>query len=178
MEFRVSIGPKDEVQALLYQASTSELIRKKRKRNKTRMPLIFLALGLIPSFLFHDFTLFLLYLPLGLLWYYIYPLIEKNQYPKHYLRHTEEKYRERGLQHVDVKIDTEKIVFTDQHSEGEIKLTGIKKVAKVPDYYFIITIDRQYIVLPEKYVPDPKKLESLFNYASVPVTDETYWKWK
>ncbi len=78
---------------LLFNASKSELIRKKRRKNVLVISLFYLVLGL---FMFYDnknLSAFL-FIIVSVLWYFLYPLREKKRYIKHYTSIVKEKYKD------------------------------------------------------------------------------------
>src|SRR5688572_6178396 len=78
----------------LFVASKSKRIKRKRKRNKIIVPLVYGAFGL--WFLFGDRgSLAIIFFIVGLLWFFIYPLWEKRYYMKHYKAFIEENYKDR-----------------------------------------------------------------------------------
>ena len=94
MTIDYKIDEKDFLTHQLFVASKSDRIKRKRKRSKILLPLIYVAFGLL--FLFQDkVSLTIIFFIIGLLWFLIYPFFERRHYIKHYTGFIKENYQDR-----------------------------------------------------------------------------------
>jgi len=181
LKLEYALNSEDHVTFQLYTASKSKRIKKKRKKTKYRLPLIYLVLALIVFFA-GKISLSMAFVLIGILWYFFYPKYEKKHFEKHYSSLVEENFKS----DIDPKITielTETIINTsDQNGNSSIKIEAIKEIDELGEYFFIRLKLGTVLILPKSKIENIKEFEDWLNliiekYGIIKNVDLD-WKWK
>ncbi len=146
MKIHFSINEKDYLSYLLFKASTSELVKKRRLRGKYLVPGIYLALAVI-AFLIDSLVLSVILAVFAVLWIAFYPMIQRRQYLRYYQKHIRENFSEKCNIPVSLEFQEQVLLMKDADSEMKMKTSEIKEITEVSDYFYIINptdIYREY----------------------------------
>lgn len=165
----------------LYIASKSERIKKKRLKSKIIVPLMYLAFGL-SSFFDDRFSLGIIFIVLGMLWFFIYPLWQRRHYINHYKSFIKENYKERLNRIGTLEFNNDFIITRDNGSESKILTTELAQIAEIPTAIFIRLKTGETLILPKNKIDDigslTVRLKELANYLNIEYNMEEKWEWK
>lgn len=170
----------DHLAFQLYDASTSERIRKKRRYSRLRVPIVYLILGavLIWAALL-EFGL--LMMVIGALWYFIYPKYEAKRYKKHFQEYVDENFKEKHNEAAKLELDMEHIYGSSSLGESKIKVSEVDRIEETSEHIFI-RVGAMGFVVPKRKVDDLNELNAWVNKVvaqyGVPHNVNLNWKWE
>jgi hypothetical protein len=181
MTINYKIDENDFLTHQLFVASKSERIKRKRQRSKILVPLIYIALGLL-FLLQGEVTLTIIFLIIGLLWFFIYPLWEKQYYIRHYKGFIKENYKNRLDRIATLEFTNDYILAKDNGSESKVLTTELEEICEIPSTIFIRLNGGQSFILPKDKIIDfdnlKARLRELANYLKIEYTLYEKWEWK
>jgi hypothetical protein len=181
MTIDYKIDENDFLTHQLFVASKSERIRKKRHRNKIIVPILYTALGLL--FFFQDnYPITMLLFAFGALWFFIYPIWERQHYVKHYQGFIKENYKERLGRIATLEFSNEFILAKDNGSESKVLTTELKEICEIPTTIFVRLKGGQSLILPKDKISNVDKvkerLKELAIYLNIKYDIDETWEWK
>jgi len=181
MTINYKIDENDFLTHQLFVASKSDRIKKKRKRNKVILPLIYVAFGLL--FLFQDkVSLAIIFFFISLLWFFVYPLWERRHYIKHYKGFIKENYKDRLGRTVTLEFNNEYILAKDNGSERKILTTELEEIREIPTTIFVRLKGGQSLILPKDKITDFDKVKArlveLADHVKIKYDTDENWEWK
>lgn len=181
MTIEYKIDENDFLTHQLFIASKSDRIKRKRQKNKIILPLIYLAFGLL--FLFQEKGfLTILFLIIGLLWFFIYPIWERQHYINHYAGFIKENYKERLGRNVTLEFNNDFIVAKDNGSESKVLTKELEAICEIPTIIFVRLKGGQSFILPKNKLADldnvKARLNELANYLKIKYETNENWEWK
>lgn len=181
MTINYKIDENDFLTHQLFVASKSERIKRKRQTSKILVPLIYIALGLF--FLFQgEVTLTIIFLIVGLLWFFIYPLWEKQYYIRHYKGFIKENYKNRLDRIATLEFTNDYILAKDNGSESKVLTTELEEICEIPTTIFVRLKGGQSFILPKDMIIDfenlKARLRELAKYLKIEYTLDEKWEWK
>jgi hypothetical protein len=181
MTITYKIDENDFLAHQLYTASKSERINKKRQRNKLVLPIIYVATGLL-FFLNDRYPSSIIFLMIGLLWFFIYPVWDKQRYVKHYKSFIQENYKERLGITASMELSNDFIFVKSNASEGKVLTTEINEIAEISSTIFIRLKGGQTLILPKDKIADidnvKSRLKELAGYLNIKYDFDKNWEWK
>jgi len=181
MRVEYILEEKDFLDHQLYGASRSNNIKKKRQKSRVRIPIVYMILSLV--------TIYnqIVYMSVGLivfavLWFFLYPLWEKQRYINHYKAFIKENYKGRINRNVTLEINEEYIIGKDGESESKVVTKEIERIDEIPSEIFIKLKTGQSFILPKDKIKDlPGLITQLKELAAglkVEYNAENNWEWK
>lgn len=178
MTINFYLTPDDFLIHQLYTASKSELVNKKRRRNRLSVPIIYLIFSLMLFFIGGLSALGGIFILVAILWYVLYPLYSKKRYINHYKKHIEEHYTNRINREVAFTIESDMLYSRDGVSETKIDTQEINQLVELKDQYLVKLKTNQSFIIPKNKVEDKETFRSIFDQIAVEYLDETSWEWK
>lgn len=172
-----SLTKEDFLMFQLYAASKSERIKKKRLMNWLALPGLYLLLLGYAAIRGPLFAVWILSVVI-LAWVVSYPFYSRNKYRKHYSDFIQENYKNRIGITGSVSVNEEYVSLQDTCSESRFKITEVKQIVEIKNYYFIENSQNMTIIVPKKTINSEqfiKKIESILNIQHI---EELDWKWK
>ena len=172
MDLEYSLSRADYISFQLFAATKSEMIRKKKRKVRITLPIIYLILGTIlltiedQHFVIIYFVI-ILYL-IGILWYFLYPTLTKNRSTKHYKKYVDENFKNRFDTLIKVKIssDNELVETIDFQGESKFKASEIEKIFEIKRFIYIKMKSGSYFIIPKYKIQDIDKLKEELNVLS------------
>ena len=165
----------------LYTASKSSLIRKKRLRNKVLVPVVYLAFGLLFIYLQNNITA-VMFSAVGVLWFFLYPLWERNRYVSYYRKYIRENHKERFGRKVSIRFEKDYIYTHDNGNEGKISTYEIEEINDIPKLILLKLKTGQSLIIPKNKIADLNDLIAGLKEQAVALkvrfNTEPEWKWK
>ena len=165
----------------LYTASKSDRIRKKRKRNRLIVPLVYIVLGLL--LLYGDsLTPAVCFFIIAILWYLFYPKWDKRRYLKHYEAFIKENYKERFGRVATAVFNNDYIVLTDSGSESKVSTKEIQEIFEIPSSIFVKLKTGEGLILPKNKINNidrlKDELKQLAAHLNINYSVDSNWQWK
>lgn len=165
----------------LYLASKSERIKKKRKRNRLIVPIIYFVFSLL-SFFQGGLSLAVIFFIIAPLWFFIYPLWERRYYKKHYQGFIQENYKDRLGKTASLELSKDFILVKDRGSESKVLTTEISEINEIPTTIFVRLKGGQSFILPKDKITNIDyvtiRLKELAIYLKVEYNIDEKWEWK
>ncbi len=181
MTIDYKIDENDFLTHQLFVASKSDRIKKKRKRTKVILPLIYFAFGLL--FLYEDkFSLTITFFIIGLLWFFIYPLWERQHYINHYKGFIKENYKDRLGKSATLQLNDDFIIARDNGSESKVLTKELEEINEIPLTIFVRLKGGQSFILPKDKIANidnvKTRLKELATFLKINYDLDEQWKWK
>ncbi len=181
MTIDYKIDEKDFLIHQLYLASKSDRIRKKRQRNKVIVPIIYLVLGLL-LFLGDKFLLAIIFVILGVLWYFIYPIWEKRHYINHYKSFIKENLSDRLDRITTLEFNKDYILAKQNGNESKILTIELEEICEIPTIILVRLKSGQFYILPKDKISNiddiTVRLKELADYLRIKYSIDEKWEWK
>ncbi len=181
MTIDYKIDENDFLTHQLFVASKSDRIKKKRQRSKIILPLIYVVFGLL--FLFQGkISLAVIIFILGLLWFFIYPLWERQHYIKHYKGFIKENYKDRLERIATLEFNNDFILAKDNGSESKVLTTELEEIFEIASTIFVRLKGGQSFILPKDKISNydtlKARLKDLANYLKIKYETDEKWEWE
>lgn len=181
MTIDYNLDENDYLTHQLFVASKSDRIKKRRLRSKGIVPLIYIVIGLV--FLFEDkFVLTISFFIFALLWFFIYPLWERQYYVKHYKGFIKDNYKARLGKSLTLDFNNDFILAKDNVSESKVLTTELKEIDEIPSLIFVRLKGGQSFILPKNKIANIDEvrlcLKELATYLQINYNIDEDWKWK
>ncbi|RYF89706.1 MAG: hypothetical protein EOO00_09710 [Chitinophagaceae bacterium] len=181
MTLRFRVTAEDLLTNQLYYASTSERIRKKRKRNRIMVPLFYLIIAAISFTLAQPF-LSIAFLVIGVLWYLFYPLRERRIYIRHFRNYVAERMKDVNDQYATFQITDGHIIGQDGSTEIKMATSEILRIVELPTLILLRLKGGQSIIFPKAQLENidivRDRLKALADKMNVRYEPEPDWVWK
>ena len=176
------LNANDFLQYQLYTASKSDRIKKKRRRNKIIIPLIYIAVAAFYLYS-NDTQGAIIFFSLGFLCFFLYSFWERRHYIKNYESFIKENYKNRFHKTIVLEIDQDFISSKDiSGSEIKIATSEIEEINEISSSLFIQLNIGNSLILPKDKIQNINEmipfLRQLANSLNVKYNIENYWKWK
>ncbi|MBB4804177.1 hypothetical protein HNP37_004263 [Flavobacterium nitrogenifigens] len=182
MTTNYQLDENDFLQYQLYTASKSERIKKKRLKSKIIIPIIY---GLIVAFDLYkgNTNSAIVFLAMGILWFFLYPFWDKRHYIKHYKGFIKENYQNRFNKVVVIEFADDFISSNDiSGSEMKIATSEIEEINEISSSIFIKFNIGNSLILPKNKIQNNDDiilfLRQLANSLNIKYNIENDWKWK
>lgn len=165
----------------LYVVSKSPRVRKRRRRGKIVVPLIYAACGFVALTLDRP-TISVVCFVIASLWSIIYPMWEKRHYVKHYKGFIRENFNGRFGQTSILKINQDYIFIKQGDNESKLRTTEVQEINELSTALFIRAKSGLAIIIPKKEIADltalTSYLQELAQTLHIPYITDTTWAWK
>ncbi len=181
MKIDYTLSENDLLTHQLFSASKSKTIQKRRAKGKIFLLLIYMAMG----FFIWDrngpptaAVFFVVCLPL----YFVYALMERNQYVNHFKRYVAERDK-------DLLGRTTALTFTESHlemneaeKESIIPYSEIETIFEIGSLFSISLKNGQSVLIPKAGLSSLDEtrnyLRHLASRLDIPLQEDLKWKWK
>jgi hypothetical protein len=181
MTIEYTLNENDLLTLQLFNASKSETIRKKRQRSRLRVPVAYAAMGLV--FLFRDnLTMAIVFISIAPLWYFLYPLWERQQYIKNYKGFITDNQKDKIGKLVTLEISNDFIVGKDSGSESTVATTEVEAINEIPTAVLIRIKGGSTFIIPKDKISAfnalTNQLKELAVYRKLDYNIDNNWAWK
>ncbi len=181
MQCEYNLDEKDFLIFQLYSASKSPMIRRKRIMNKVIVPVVYILLG-IPFVLLESYITAYIFIFVGVLWFFLFPLYERQRYVKYYGKYIRENFKERFGRHITITFENDYIYTSDTASEGRTVTSEITGMTEIPELILIKMKPGQSVLLPVKKISNITEvrefLKSMASALQVKYETDLKWRWK
>lgn len=175
------ISKDDYLQHLLYSASRTPDILKKRKRNRVILPIIYTSVGAF-GFANGNTALFASLLLLAALWYYMFPKWEQKQYVKQYLKYLDTHLKDEIGKEVSLEFSPQHIIQSETNQKYTITYDQIRGWYETGQAIYIGLNDGYTIIIPKAGIHHLAEIENIVqnNQDGIAVTmvKDLDWEWK
>lgn len=176
MKIEFQLTSSDFLQHQLYTASTSELVRKKRRNSRMVVPLMYIGIGIY--FLYTNSVIMsVAFIAVGALWYFLHPLYTRRRYRNFYKKHIAEHFKNRINRNTELSIDSECLYLKDDLNESKISTKEIINLVELRDHFLIRLKTGMAVVVPKNNIYD-EDFRAYFVKMNVEYKDERNWEWK
>lgn len=179
MTLEYSLDENDYLQYQLFIASQSPLIKRKRLKGRTIVPVMYIVFGifLLSKALTIGAIAFFLF---AIVWFLFYPLWDKRVYEKHYRKWLAENYKYRYNRSAIMEIEETYVQERDGENDSKISSAEISSVDEIPGAIYIRLKAGISVIIPAGQITEELRtgLKNLSVIWKVPYTENQQWKWK
>lgn len=169
------------MQLQLFLASKSKQIIKSRKKSKWRVPIIYAVLGILLA-ITSDIVFGIVFLTVGILWYFVYPGYLAKRYVKIYAKSIEENYSNRFGKPTALTFNDEFIEEIDYLGEWKLRIKEIEHIYETNDYCFLKFSSGVGMILPLARLAEKvsiiEYLKKMAETHGIPYETNSDWKSK
>ena len=156
--------------------------RSKSAVKKRFMLRVFLAVSYI-SFgiylcLYSNLYLGMVFIVLGIVWYFIFPSRSKRTHSKFYKKHINENYKARMLSETELSFEDNHFYIKDNSTESKFSATEIEEIIELKRLFVVKIKNGSHILLSKKDANITSRVRAIFNEIGVLTQDNTDWQWK
>ena len=181
MNLNYSLNKEDYLQHQLYNASTTESIKKKRLKTWAIVTFIFIIL----SFLFYQADNKLLtyyFIAFSIITLIFYPFYQRKQYKKHYAKFINETYKNRFDKESNIVFNDMNLETSDLTGESKINYSSLEKIIEISSHFFLKIKTGGSLIIPKSKVENVEKVRTKLKVLSekmkIDYSAELNWKWK
>src|SRR5690606_18390084 len=119
MEVKFNYTEKAFIDYQLYLASSSDVVKKRRQKNRLMIALIYLGIGLT-GLLNNNYSLLIIFALLGLVWYLIYPLWSGKFYRNNFIKYVKKQNEGRIGKEVILRFFNDKFQAEESGQKGDV----------------------------------------------------------
>jgi len=160
----------------MYMVSKSKLVRRKRLLAKYIFTISYLTLGLW-LYLKGNVRTGIIFAALGVLWFFVYPILNKNSMRRFYGKYIRENYSNKLDKTVEMNIEKGFVFVNDSTSESKIPVSEFKKMIEINSAFFLRLKSGTSYIIPKDAI-DTAAFKSEISGLQIPITVETDWKWQ
>ena len=173
MKISYNLGADDYLAYLFYVSSQSVSAKKKHFRLKVIFPVLYLFTGLY--FLFEnkgsDYSVFIGFLTLAVLWFVLFPKLEYLYRKKQYEKLVNEYYPHGKKESLMLEISNDYIQTKDGSSEGKVSTSEIESIDEMRTMLIITLKEDKVFIIPKNELNNPdnvrNRLIELSKYLNV-----------
>lgn len=181
MTLTFKIDENDYLAHQLFLASRSARIKKKRKRSRILLPLIYVTFGLVTFFEDKKVVAFI-FIGIGILWFFLYPVWERRRYVNHFRAFIRENFKDQANADVTMEIRDDHILTRSDGNESKIMASEIREIDEIPSTIFIRLNGGQSFILPKDKIVNieavKETLKKLAARLNIAYDDDGQWEWK
>lgn len=176
-----SLNKEDYLEYFLYNSSTNEKTKAKRRRNWLLLSLSFIFLTIIVFIENYEY----LKIPLTLLTLAtvtLYPFYEKWQFKKYYTNYIDDNFSKRLNTASDLLINDTQIILTDKTGETKLNKSELTEIIETGKYFYIGMSTGGHILIPKYRLENITEIEKatllLSSEYKIPFKKDLNWRWK
>ena len=180
MTLKYSLNENDFLQHQLFVASKTESIKKQKLKTWLLLTLAILMMS-VPFYRNEKFTFYFLII-FSLVTLLFFPIYQKYQYKKHYLKYININYKNRFGQVSSLIFNEDQIETISVIGESKINYDAFEEIDEIENYFFLKIKTGGGIIIPKKEIKSIdefriilKKLIAKYNWKEI---IELNWKWK
>lgn len=183
MKLSFNYSEPEFVEYQLYVAAKSPVMQKKRKRNRILVSLIYVGIGLT-GLITKNYTFLAMFVGVGVLWYFTFPLWSSKFYAKQYKRFVQAQYKDRFGKEVTVDFldATNEVELTESGQSVLIYYNEFAEIAETP-LDFLIKLKTEMVIVIQKTCTLPTEevraiLRAIAAREQIDYVDDRNWSWK
>lgn len=179
MEVKFNYTEKAFIDYQLYLVSNSDVVKKRRQKNRLMIALIYLGIGLT-GLLNNNYSLLIIFSLLGLVWYLIYPLWSGKFYKNNFIKYVKKQNEGRIGKEVILRFFNDKFQAEESGQKGDVPFSEFAEIIDI-NTLFLIKLKTEMVILIDKNNNlDNNNLElylqDLSNKLKIPFTKDINWK--
>jgi hypothetical protein len=178
---KYALDKEDYVAFQLFVASTSERIKKKRKRSRMIIAIMYMIIGILTWFT-GDKIIGVVFLTLSVLWYLFYPKYSKYKYHKHYRSFVDESFKSHFNLVTSTRLSDNEIYSENSMGNTTVKVENVTEIYETGKYTFIRLGPGMGLIIPKEKIENIKDLEdwisNVIEKHSIQKQVDLDWSWK
>jgi hypothetical protein len=181
MTVKYTIDEDDCLTQMLYTASVSDTIKKRRQRSQVIVPILYVAMGAFLLYL-GQASASIIFIIIGVLWYFLFPFWERKRYRNYYKASIKESYKGRLGKMVTFELQDDYISAQDEGTESKVLTTELKEIVDIPTTLLVRLKGGQSFILPKEKIENiselTARLKALAEHLNIPFIIKDDWSWK
>lgn len=180
MTYQYHLTQEDYLQNLLYLASTSPQMKKRLKRTRIILSVVFLLLGV---FVFQYSTwLGVLYMLFAVATWFFYPKYLRSVHKRYYVKHIQNTYADQFETTLRLQPMSDHFLVASDDIESKISYNSIQEVIEFPEQLLIYLPSKQALILPKNRIENWEtlriRIEEIIADLQLPYEQHAEWAWK
>lgn len=180
MTITFNIQEKDLVTLQLFLASTSDIIRKKRQKNKYIIPVFYVLIALVGIATGQKIAA-ISFLSGAVLWILLYPLWERKNYRKYFTTFIREHMKNRFGNVLSIEITNEFLLTREHENENKTPTSEIEMIQEIRELLLIRLKGGTTFFIPKEQITElgqlKNRLQKLANHLKVEYAIDEKWEW-
>lgn len=176
-----TLSKNDYLDHLLYTASKTPSVVKKRRNNRIILPILYLSIALF-GIAIGNLAMFSSLFLLSLLWYILFPKWENKQYIRQYSKYLDEQLEDNTDEDVELEFSNASIIKKGADYEYTIFYRQIRGWYETGQAIYIGLMDDYTIIIPKRSVQQLDEIEEIVSNNQegvlIKVTKDLNWKWE
>lgn len=168
----------DFLEYQLYTSSKSQLIKKKRKRAKYFVFIVYILIGLYFAYINKNNIVGGIIGFFGLLWFVFYPKYSKWNFKRHFKKQINENYKNRVEKPLQMELTKDFIYVKSSTSESKISSTELKQLIETENHFFLKLITDLSFIIPKNAVENNIEFKKRATEIGAEYVNELNWTWK
>lgn len=181
MELEFKVHDQDFLTYQLYNATRSESIKKVRKRNRSLISILYLVVCVL-FLLMQNYAMAFGFFLISLLWFIVYPKVERKSYIKKFKKHIAEHLKDRSNIHSKVVLKDDVWHSYAGANETQFPFKEIKEINEIDAYYFIKLKSGHSLIIPKREIKQVGELTRLLQEAALKYKFNYFinlkWEWR
>src|SRR5690606_4137973 len=178
MNLHYQLTGSDYLEFQLYTASRSEFHKKRRRKLRLIIPVFYILFTLYLYFVNQYVTIALIFLVIGAIWFFIYPLYSRWLYKNHFKKYVKTHYQNRIGKPIEIEFNQKSIVAKDFTSESTIDITKLKELVETKDHFFIKLATDTSLIIPKRELSNHSEFKDKITGYGTAYMNELDWAWK
>lgn len=178
MKLHFQLTDSDYLEFQLYTASRSEFHKRRRRKLRLIIPVFYILFALYLYFVNQYVTIALIFLVIGFLWFFIYPLYSRWLYKNHFKKYVKTHYQNRVGKPIDIEFSQKFILAKDFTSESTIDVAKLNELVETKDHFFIKLATATSLIIPKREVNSQSEFKNIITGYGVEYVNELDWTWK
>lgn len=165
----------------LYLAANSEVVTKRRNKNRIMIALVYLGIGLT-GLISNNYVLLAAFAALALVWYIIYPLWSGKFYKSNFIKYVKKHNEQRIGKPVTIRFFDQHFQAEENGQKGDIPFAEFAEIIDIKSLYLIKLKTEMVILIDKENDYDAVSLDQFLNdlasRLSIPFRRDLDWSFK
>ncbi len=181
MNLHITLEKDDFLNYQLFTASKSPSVKKTMQKYQIHIPIAYVILATLVIVL-DNIATGVVFLAVGVLWYFFSIRWLKKKYYKHYDKFVKERFANRFGEEGKITVEGEQIVSEDSSGESKVNLDALEEINETGSHFFIKLKTGESFIFPKEQVQDDDSfsafIQTLKTKYHIRHNQELQWSWK
>lgn len=165
----------------LYLAANSEVVTKRRNKNRIMIALVYLGIGLT-GLISNNYILLAAFAALALVWYIVYPLWSGKFYKSNFIKYVKKHNAQRIGKPVTIRFFDQKFQAEESGQKGDIPYSEFAEIIDIRSLYLIKLKTEMVILIDKENDYNASSLDQYLNdlatKLNIPFRRDLEWSFK
>lgn len=181
MKITYSLDEKDYLTFQLFTASNSPSVKRRRMLSRSIPAAAYLFFAVL-FFYRGDLTMLFAFLLLAVVWFFFYPIHDRNLYRRQYQKFIAENMNNKFGRKATLTFEKDRVKAKDEVSESAIDIAEIESITETEALFLLKLKTNQSFILPKNKIDNWEQLPTFFTTLEaergIPFVDRMDWQWR